>query len=78
MDLKTAKTIITIINISSMGALKVFENGSAYVSSKAAMTGLTMCWQAEQRRHNIRVMQVNPSKVITDSPVKLKRDLRKC
>jgi 3-oxoacyl-[acyl-carrier protein] reductase len=54
-----------IINISSMGAVKGIANGSAYVASKAAMTGLTMCWQAELRKHNVRVMQVNPSEVIT-------------
>lgn len=54
-----------IINISSMGAVNGFANGSAYVSSKAAMTGLTMCWRAELRKHNIRVMQINPSEVIT-------------
>ncbi len=55
-----------IINISSMGAVRGFANGSAYVASKAAMTGLTLCWQAELRKHNIRVMQVNPSEVITE------------
>ncbi|GGE46944.1 3-oxoacyl-[acyl-carrier protein] reductase [Pedobacter psychrotolerans] len=54
-----------IVNISSMGAVRGFANGSAYVSSKAAMSGLTLCWQAELRKHNIRVMQVNPSEVIT-------------
>ena len=54
-----------IINIASMGAVNGFANGSAYVSSKAAITGLTMCWRAELRKHNIRVMQVNPSEVIT-------------
>lgn len=54
-----------IINISSMGAVNGFANGSAYVSSKAAMSGLTMCWRAELRKHNIRVMQINPSEVIT-------------
>lgn len=54
-----------IINISSMGAVRGFANGSAYVSSKAAMSGLTMCWQTELRKHNIRVMQINPSEVIT-------------
>lgn len=54
-----------IINISSMGAVKGIAGGSAYVASKAAITGLTMCWQAELRKHNIRVMQVNPSEVIT-------------
>lgn len=55
-----------IINISSMGAVSGFPEGSAYVSSKAAMTGLTMCWRAELRKYNIRVMQVNPSEVITE------------
>ena len=54
-----------IINISSMGAVRGYNGGSAYVSSKSAITGLTMCWQAELRRHNIRVTQVNPSEVVT-------------
>ncbi len=54
-----------IINISSMGAVRGFAGGSAYVSSKSAISGLTMCWQAELRRHNIRVTQVNPSEVVT-------------
>lgn len=54
-----------IINISSMGAVNGFAGGSAYVSSKSAMTGLTMCWRAELRKYKIRVMQVNPSEVIT-------------
>jgi len=60
-----------IINISSMGAVRGFANGSAYVASKAAMTGLTLCWQAELRKHNIRVMQVNPSEVITEFGAKI-------
>ena len=60
-----------IINISSMGAVKGFMNGSAYVSSKAAISGLTMCWQMELRKHNIRVMQVNPSEVITEFAEKI-------
>ncbi|MBC7866556.1 MAG: SDR family oxidoreductase [Gloeobacteraceae cyanobacterium ES-bin-316] len=55
-----------IINIASMGAVNGFANGSAYVSSKAAISGLTMCWRAELRKHNIRVMQINPSEVITN------------
>lgn len=54
-----------IINISSMGAVNGFAGGSAYASSKSAMTGLTMCWRAELRKHNIRVMQINPSEVVT-------------
>ena len=60
-----------IINISSMGAVNGFANGSAYVSSKAAMSGLTKCWQAELRKHNIRVMQINPSEVVTEFGTKL-------
>lgn len=61
-----------IINISSMGAVNGFANGSAYVSSKSAMSGLTMCWRAELRKHNIRVMQINPSEVITNFLSELK------
>lgn len=60
-----------IVNISSMGAVNGFAGGSAYVSSKSAMTGLTMCWRAELRKYNIRVMQINPSEVITPFVEKL-------
>ncbi len=55
-----------IINIGSTAATKGFANGSAYVASKFAVSGLTQCWRAELRPHNVRVMQVNPSEVITD------------
>lgn len=54
-----------------MGAVNGFAGGSAYVSSKAAITGLTMCWRHELRKHNIRVMQVNPSEVVTPFVTKL-------
>jgi 3-oxoacyl-[acyl-carrier protein] reductase len=27
---------------------------------------MTECWRAELRRHNVRVMLINPSEVITD------------
>lgn len=54
-----------IINIASMGAVNGFAYGSAYCSSKSAITGLTMCWRAELRKYNIRVMQINPSEVVT-------------
>ncbi|MEJ7560071.1 MAG: SDR family oxidoreductase [Pedobacter sp.] len=60
-----------IFNVSSMGAVKGFANGSAYVSSKAAMTGLTMCWQAELRKYNVKVTQINPSEVVTPFADKL-------
>lgn len=55
-----------IINISSTAGQKGFANGSAYVASKFALSGLTECWRAELRKNNIRVMQVNPSEVITE------------
>lgn len=60
-----------IINISSTAGSKGFANGSAYVSSKFALSGLTECWRMELRKHNVRVMQVNPSEVITDFGNKL-------
>ncbi len=55
-----------IINIGSTAALKGFAHGSTYVASKFAVTGLTECWRAELRPFNVRVMQVNPSEVITE------------
>lgn len=55
-----------IINIGSTAANKGFAGGSAYVASKFALSGLTECWRAELRKHNIRVMQINPSEVITE------------
>ncbi|HEY6088516.1 MAG TPA: SDR family oxidoreductase [Gemmatimonadaceae bacterium] len=55
----------TIVNISSTAGQRGFANGSAYCSSKFALHALTECWRAELRQHNIRVMQVNPSEVIT-------------
>lgn len=55
-----------IINIGSTAARHGFANGSAYVASKFAVSGLTECWRAELRPNNIRVMQINPSEVITD------------
>ena len=54
-----------IVNISSTAGQRGFANGSAYCSSKFAVHALTECWRAELRQHNIRVMQVNPSEVLT-------------
>ncbi len=54
-----------IINIASTASLKGFARGSVYAASKFALRGLTQCWQAELRKHNIRVIQVNPSEVTT-------------
>ncbi len=55
-----------IINIGSTAALRGFQSGSSYCSSKFAVSGLTECWRAELRPYNIRVMQVNPSEVVTE------------
>lgn len=54
-----------IINIGSTAATKGFAHGTVYASSKFALRGMTQCWQAELRKHNVRVMLVNPSEVPT-------------
>jgi 3-oxoacyl-[acyl-carrier protein] reductase len=54
-----------IVNVASTAGGKGYAGGSAYSSSKFALTGLTECWRAELRPYNIRVMQVNPSEVLT-------------
>jgi 3-oxoacyl-[acyl-carrier protein] reductase len=55
-----------IVNLSSTAGQRGFANGTAYCSSKFAVQALTECWRAELREHNIRVMQVNPSEVLTN------------
>ena len=54
-----------IVNIGSTASLRGFAGGTAYCASKFALTGMTECWRAELRKHNVRVMQVNPSEVQT-------------
>ncbi len=55
-----------IINIASTAAQRGFVNGTAYTASKFALAAMTECWRAELRTHDIRVMQVNPSEVVTE------------
>jgi len=55
-----------IVNIGSTAAQKGFAGGSAYVASKFALRGLTECWRSELRKHNVRVIQIDPSEVITE------------
>ena len=55
-----------IINISSSAGVRGFAGGTAYAASKFALSGMTECWRAELRKHDIRVMQINPSEVQTD------------
>jgi 3-oxoacyl-[acyl-carrier protein] reductase len=55
-----------IVNISSTAGLRGAAQGTAYYASKFALRGMTECWRAELRRHNIRVILVNPSEVLTN------------
>ncbi len=55
-----------VVNISSTASLRGAPNGTAYYASKFALRGMTECWRAELRKHNIRVFLVNPSEVITN------------
>jgi 3-oxoacyl-[acyl-carrier protein] reductase len=55
-----------IVNISSTAGLRGAANGTAYYASKFALRGMTECWRAELRTHNVRVFLVNPSEVLTD------------
>jgi len=55
----------TIVNVGSTASLRGYPTGSAYASTKFALAGLSECWRAELRPHNVRVMQVNPSEVQT-------------
>ncbi len=54
-----------LVNISSTAGTKGFSGGTAYASSKFALKGMTECWRDELRRHNVRVILVNPSEVVT-------------
>lgn len=62
-ELKNSKG--DIVNIASTAAVKGFAHGSVYAGSKFALRGITQCWQAELRPHDIRVFLVNPSEVPT-------------
>lgn len=55
-----------IVNIASTAGLRGAANGTAYYASKFALRGMTECWRAELRKHNIRVILVNPSEVVTN------------
>lgn len=54
-----------IINIGSTASLNGSPSASPYVATKFALRGMTQSWRNELRPHNIRVMQVNPSEVMT-------------
>jgi 3-oxoacyl-[acyl-carrier protein] reductase len=56
----------TIVNIASTASLKGFAGGTAYAASKFALRGMNDCWRDELRRHDVKVLLINPSEVITD------------
>jgi 3-oxoacyl-[acyl-carrier protein] reductase len=73
----------SIVNIGSTASHRGAANGTAYYASKAALRIMTECWRTELRQHNIRVILVNPSEVVTgfaaasgfqqkDNPTKLR------
>jgi len=55
-----------IVNIASTAALRGAPEGTAYYASKFALRGMSECWRAELRRHNIRVILINLSEVLTN------------
>ncbi len=54
-----------IVNIASTSGIKGHAHGTAYSASKWAVRGVSQCWQAELRPHDIRVICVCPSEVQT-------------
>lgn len=56
----------TIVNVVSTSGQRGGANGTAYASSKFALAGLTDVWRTELRQYGIRVIQVNPSEVLTE------------
>lgn len=61
-----ARGYANIINIGSTSGLRAGPGGSAYASTKFALRALTESWRAELRTHNVRVMLLNPSEVVTE------------
>jgi 3-oxoacyl-[acyl-carrier protein] reductase len=54
-----------IFNIASTSGMKGAATATAYSGSKWALRGISQCWQAELRPHNIRVVCICPSEVQT-------------
>jgi 3-oxoacyl-[acyl-carrier protein] reductase len=55
-----------MINIGSTAGVRGAANGTSYYASKFALRGMTECWRAELRPHNVRVILINPSEVLTN------------
>lgn len=65
-----------IVNVASSAGRRGFAGGTAYAASKFALSGMTECWRAELRKHNVRVMQIDPSEVQTEFVVSSGRPAR--
>ena len=63
-----------IVNIASTSGIKGHPGGTAYSASKWALRGISQCWQAELRPHDIRVISICPSEVQTAWGGKVGRD----
>jgi len=63
-----------LVNIASTSGLRGGRGSTAYSGSKFALRGMTECWRDELRRHDVRVMLVNPSEVQTGFFAKLGRE----
>jgi 3-oxoacyl-[acyl-carrier protein] reductase len=55
-----------IFNIASTSGMKGAAASTPYAASKWAVRGISQCWQAELRPHNIRVVSLCPSEVQTN------------
>uniref|UniRef100_A0A2M3ZBV5 Putative diacetyl reductase/l-xylulose reductase n=1 Tax=Anopheles braziliensis TaxID=58242 RepID=A0A2M3ZBV5_9DIPT len=55
----------SIVNVSSLAAIKAFEGHSAYSASKAAVDGLTKSLALELGPRRIRANSVNPTVILT-------------
>jgi 3-oxoacyl-[acyl-carrier protein] reductase len=64
--LMKAQSFGDIVTIASTSGMKGAAAGTAYSGSKWAVRGITQCWQAELRPHNIRVSCICPSEVQTN------------
>jgi len=61
----------SIVNVASTAGEKGAPNASAYAASKAGVIAFTESLMAEVRRHDVRVILLNPSTVNTDLAVSL-------
>ena len=55
-----------IVNISSIGGLEGFAEGTVYCAAKAGLVGFTRALAAELKPANIRVTAICPGSVDTD------------